>query len=131
MSLKYVPASEPRFPGVGLPWGQPVGGVYVTRGTSDTSSWCDMAVDTSSAMFCFRVSGLRVQDMGLRLQGLGASLIRNAHPPSITIGPYAQGYRRFLGGGGFLWCDIAVDTSSAILCLRVWGSGCVRLCVCV
>ena len=30
------------------------------------------------------------------------SLIRNAHPPRTTTGPYARAYSRFLGGGVFL-----------------------------
>ena len=32
----------------------------------------------------------------------GASLIRNTHPPKITIGPLASGYCRVLWGGEFL-----------------------------
>ena len=38
------------------------------------------------------------------------SLIRKAHPPRITLGPYAQAYCRVLGGGRFLMSEAPIYT---------------------
>ena len=36
----------------------------------------------------------------------GTLLIRNTHPPRISIGPLAKGYCRVLRGGGLLMSEV-------------------------